>query len=311
MDTANKRQTVLITGGRTLIGRRLTEYLRGRGYRVLWLTRDVSGSMDMCDETFYWDIEQNVVADHALREADIVIHLAGASLHSERWTPKRKREILRSRVRSARILTNALSKVEHHVHTIIYGSSLNIYRTTPQGEPLHESEAPADTFIGQTFAMLEHEAEIAEERLGVRTLILRNGIALDPYAGILPYLVAPVRFGLNTPIGKGEQYINWIHQQDLCRIYEYAITQTDMRGVYNAAAPGAMTNSQFMYALSTVYGRDHIRIPVSSFIIRTVLGEMGDRILGGRPASVDKLLSTGFAFNYQTLSHALRDLVIK
>lgn len=311
MDTNSKKQTVLITGGRTLLGRRLTEYLRGKGYRILWLTRDVSGGMDMCDETFYWDIDQSIVAEHPLKEADIVIHLAGARLDMERWTLKRKREIIRSRVRSARVLINALSKTEHKVHTFIFGSSLSYYDHKLVGEPPHESELAGQSFIAQTFALLEEQAQYASDKLGVRSVVLRNGVILDPYAGVLPNLIAPVRFGLNTPLGSGEQAVNWVHQQDLCRIYEQAIRDTDMIGVYNASAPAPVSNSQLMYALSSLYGRDHLRVPLSGLLVRTAMGEMSERLLYSRPASVDKLLSTGFRFNYQNINQALRACLAK
>ncbi len=312
MDTVNKKQTVLITGGRTLLGRRLTEYLRGRGYRILWLTRDVSGAMDMCDESFYWDVEQGTIAEHPLREADIIIHLAGASLTAERWSQSRKREILRSRLRSARVLTNALARTpDHHVHTIIYGSSLSIYDSKLPGAELHEGDPLGETFIARTFEALEDEARLTQERLGIRTLCMRAGMILDPYAGALPQLIAPVRFGLNVPIGKGEQYVNWIHHQDICRIYEHAIHHEELTGAVNACAPAPVTNSQFMYALSAFYGRDHLRVPLSSFLLRTVMGEMSERLIYSRPASVDKLVATGFKFNYLTVDQALRACLAK
>lgn len=265
----------------------------------------------MCDETFFWDIDQNVVAEHPLREADIIIHLAGASLSSERWTLRRKREIVRSRIRSARVLTNALARIDHHVHTIIYGSSVSYYDSKLSGEPCHEPEEAGTSFISQTFAALEAEAEIAKQRLGVRTVVMRNGIILDPYAGVLSYLINPVRFGLNTPLGSGDQSINWIHFQDLCRIYEHAMRETDMSGAYNACAPSPVSNSQFMYALSALQGRDHLRVPISGFLLRTVVGEMSEPLLYGRPAAVDRLIATGFGFNYGNINQALRACLAK
>lgn len=306
MNTLSKKQTILITGGRSLLGRRLTEYLRGRGHRILWLTRDVSGGMDMCDETFFWDIDQNIVAEHPLKEADVIIHLAGASLFTERWSQRRKKEILRSRLRSSRVLLNALSKVDHHVHTIIYGSSTMIYGNSPLHETAHEEEPAGNNFLAQVFATLEHEAEVAQEKLGVRTAVLRNGFTLDPYAGVLPNLIRLVRFGLNTPLGSGDQYMNWIHQQDLCRAYEHVIAHEELSGTYNVVAPSDTTNSQFMYALCSLYGKDHIRLAIPSPFVKLILGEMGACLLSNRLASSDKLIASGFHYQYNELMKALR-----
>lgn len=305
MNTLGKKQTILITGGRSLLGRRLTEYLRGRGHRILWLTRDVSGGMDMCDETFFWDVDQNIVAEHPLKEADIIIHLAGASLFTERWSQKRKREILRSRLRSSRVLLNALSKIEHHVHTIIYGSSVSIYDHA-KVEVAHEEDAMGTSFLAQVFNALEHEAVVAQEKLNVRTAVLRNGFILDPYAGMLPNLIRLVRFGLNTPLGSGDQMVNWVHQLDICRAYEHVINNTELSGIYNVVAPDRTTNSQLMYALCSIYGKDHIRLSLPSPFVRLVLGEMGSYLLHNRAVSTDKLIATGFRYKYDELMKSLR-----
>lgn len=306
MSTLNKKQTILVTGGRSLLGRRLTEYLRGKGYRILWLTRDVSGGMDMCDETFFWDIEQGLVAEHALKEADVIIHLAGANLFTERWSLARKREIARSRIRSARVLTNALKKVEHHVHSIIYSSSTAYYNHSSWGEFCYEEETSGGSFLSQTFHALEEEAKLAENILGVRTAVLRGGFILDPYAGILQNLIRPVKFGLNIPLGSGKQYCNWVHQLDICRAYEHLILNVDLKGAFNIVAPNTITNSQLMYALTNAYGTDHIRIPIPSPLAKLALGEMSENLLYGRPTSADKLLASGFRFKYDNITKAIR-----
>lgn len=305
----DKKGTILITGGRSLIGIRLTRHLREQGYRVLWLTRHVEESMEECDEAFYWDMEERLIAEHPLQQADVIIHLAGVSLFGERWTRARKRDILRSRVLSARLLVNRLSQIEHHVKTIIWGSSLFFYPSKSGRIYAHEEEGAGRSFLAQVYEMLEAEASRAQDRLGVRSVVLRQGFVLDPHGGGLPNMLLPVRFGLNTPLGKGNQYVNWIHIADLCRIYTHAIEQEQMSGVYNACAEAPLTNNQFMYGLSCISGHDHLRIPVPSKLIQIALGEMSRDLLRGRPASCDKLIAEGFAFHYHSLNQALRAIL--
>lgn len=305
----DKPTTILITGGRSLLGTRLTQYLRAQGYRVLWLTREVESSMDLCDEAFYWDMEQGIIAEHPLQQADVIIHLAGVSLFGERWTRLRKRAILRSRVLTARLLVNKLASIPHRVKTIIWGSSLHYYAGKRGRLYAREEDGVGGSFVARCFEMLEAEAERAQSLLAIRSVILRQGFVLDALRGGLPNMLLPIRFGLNMPLGNGEHYINWIHILDMCRICTYALEHPSMQGVYNACSESPLTNSQFMYGLSAVYGHDHLRIPLSSSLIQLALGEMSQGILRSRPASCDKLIAEGFTFRYHSLNQALRAIL--
>lgn len=304
-----KQTTILITGGRSLVGRRLSADLRAKGYRVLWLTRDIDWAMPYSDEAFYWDMDQNILAEHPLTQADVIIHLAGSAIFSERWSRERKRKILRSRVVTSRMLISKLQNLDHHVHTIIWASSLLYYQAQGGRIYVNEDEPAGSGFLSRTFELLEQEAIKAEQKLGVRSVILREGFVLDAQSGGLPNMLLPIRLGLNVPLGLGSQYINWIHITDLCRLYTYCIVEEAVRGVYNACSEAPLTNNQFMYGLSSIYGHDHIRIPIPSPLLRFILGEMSSGILKGRPANVDKLLQTGFEFNFHSLNQALRDLI--
>ena len=173
-------------------------------------------------------------------------------------------------------------------------------------EVAHEEDAMGTSFLAQVFNALEHEAVVAQEKLNVRTAVLRNGFILDPYAGMLPNLIRLVRFGLNTPLGSGEQMVNWVHQLDICRAYEHVINNTELSGVYNVVAPDRTTNSQLMYALCSIYGKDHIRLSLPSPFVRLVLGEMGSYLLHNRAVSTDKLIATGFRYQYDELMKSLR-----
>ncbi|KGN71269.1 TIGR01777 family oxidoreductase [Porphyromonas sp. COT-239 OH1446] len=306
MDTTIKPTTILLTGGMTLLGRRLTDKLRAEGYRVHWLTNQLEQAEGKCDAAFLWDIDRKLIDDIAFDGANVLIHLHGAQLFKERWSAGRKREIIRSRALSTRLLFNALRRTKHSIHSVLVASSVYYYPAATMNETFYEREAAGEDFLGQCHQMLEEEAQRFRTRLGIRTVILRNGIALDPRRGVLPNMSLPVSFGLNMPLGRGDQYINWIHIDDLCRIYSYAIANTELRGVYNACAPSPLTNSQFMYALCSVKGHDHLRLPISSVILRSLLGEMADPLLKSSRVSSDKLIASGFTFEYDSLSKALR-----
>lgn len=308
MNAETKPQTILLTGGNTLLGRRLTDSLRAQGYRVHWLTGHLEASKDKCDAAFLWDIERRLIDEQAFAGVDVLIHLHGSRLFKERWSLRRKREIVRSRTLSTRLLYATLNRLtgQHQVKTVLIGSSIYYYPAATTMETLCEREPAGEGFLGQSLQMLEEEAQRFRTRLGIRTVILRNGIALDPHRGVLPNMALPVSFGLNMPLGKGNQYVNWIHIDDLCRIYTYAMEHTEMKGVYNACSPAPLTNSQFMYALSTLKGRDHLRLSVSSVILRSLLGEMADVLLKSSRVSADKLIGTGFTFEYDSLGKALR-----
>lgn len=306
MNTETKQQTILLTGGNTLLGRRLTDSLRAQGHRVHWLTGHLDEAKDKCDAAYLWDIEHRLIDEQAFTGVDVLIHLHGSRLFKERWSLGRKREIVRSRTLSTRLLYSTLQRIEHQVQTVIIGSSIYYYPAATTMDIYYEREPAGEDFLGQCLQMLEEEGQRFRTRLGIRTVILRNGIPLDPNRGMLPNMTLPVSFGLNMPLGKGTQYVNWIHIDDLCRIYIYAITHPELRGVYNACSPAPLTNSQFMYALSSVKGRDHIRLPISSVILRSLLGEMADSLLKSSRVSADKLIATGFTFEYDSLSKALR-----
>lgn len=296
----------------TLVGKRLTRYLTRQGYEVLWLSSNVSAKITEAPETFHWDWETGAISEEALQRADVIIHLAGANLLDSRWTLERMRHIARSRLLSAKLIFDTLAKIaDGRERTFIGASSLYYYGVETSREWLTEASPAGKDFLSSVFQILEERVELWSTRLGMRSVMLRHGFVLDGLGGGLPNMLLPVRLHLTMPLGKGDQYINWIHSEDLCRVYEQAIEQVQMVGVYNACAVAPLTNDQFASALSIAqFGAllPPLKVSIPSELLRVALGPRANYLLKGRPASVDKLLDTGFQFRFNSLNQALRDL---
>lgn len=307
-----QQKTILITGGTTLVGKRLTRHLMRQGYEVLWLGGEASARGHQLPDVLPWDWERGVVSLEALERADAIIHLEGANLLDTRWTVERMRSIVRSRLVSAKVIFDALGKLaDGKERTFICASSIYYYGVETSRDWLsEESEAGCD-FLGQTFELLEERVAYWGKSAGVRTLALRQGFVLDELGGGLQNMLLPVRLHLITPLGKGNQYINWIHIEDLCRIYQEGIERPEMTGAYNACAVAPLTNDQFASALSIEqfgYLVPPIKLTIPRRVLHTVIGARAHYLLRGRPVSVDKLLDTGFQFRFNSLNQALRDL---
>jgi len=142
--------------------------------------------------------------------------------------------------------------------------------------------------------------------LGIRTTILRTGIVLSDQGGALPQLARPVRLLAGAPLGSGKQYMSWIHIDDLCRLFIRAIEDPQFEGVYNAVAPHPVTNKEFTKELAEVMHKPLVLPKVPSFAIHLVMGEMSEVVLTGQRVSANKVLQTGFTFEYNFLEEALK-----
>lgn len=309
MDEMKKKHTVLITGATGLIGKKLSTQLQDEGHTVKWLSRDRYEGPDAPNGgVFYWNLDSKVIEERAFENVDTIIHLAGANIGEQRWTADRKREIMRSRIVSARLIFNKLKVMNHSVKTFISASAIGYYGAVTRQVIFDETSPMSNDFLSKTCFLWEREAHKFEE-LGIRTVIFRNGVVLSKDGGLLPKMIIPVKFGINLPMGTGHQYINWIHIDDIVRIYIKGVEDENLVGVYNAVAPGPLTNEQFMYALSYAKGGERIHIKMPEAILKTCLGEMSQLILEGTRVSAEKIKSTGFIFEYPSLNKALHECI--
>lgn len=291
---------ILITGGSGLIGRRLTKILEDKGYQVAWLARRSHGQQ----KTFLWDIEKQEIDYASIEWADAIVHLAGAGIAEKRWTQDRKRTILESRTASARLLFTALEKAKNRPNTFVSASAVGYYGFDTGTALVDEGSPAGSDFLAEVVQAWENEAK-QMERLDVRTVILRTGIVLDADGGALAEMLKPP---VAAPLGTGDQWMSWIHGDDLARMYVYALEKTTLQGIFNAVGPNPATNQQVTREAARVKGKPFVNIGVPGFLLRLVLGEMAAMVLGGNRVSSQKIQKAGFEFEFPELEGALKDI---
>lgn len=303
--------TVLITGGTGLVGKALGQALLQKGYQVIILTRNPAGRPAEAGLSYAaWDVEKQTIASTAISDADHIIHLAGAGVAERRWTPQRKQEIISSRVQSSRLLIKGLQEIPNKVRTVVSASAIGWYgpdRERPGHSGFTEDEPAAPDFLGTTCKQWE-ESISPVTTLQKRLVLLRVGIVLSKKGGALKEFLRPLRFGIGAVLGSGKQVVSWIHINDIVSLFMAAIEKDKMTGVYNAVAPGPVTNKELVIRLAKSRKKFYIPFRVPSFILKLLLGEMSQEVLKSTTVNCDKILAAGFEFNYPSISSALSSM---
>ena len=294
---------VLITGGTGLIGQHLSEYLGKSNYDVSVLSRKKHGN-----KSFLWDIDAQTMDEEALDGVDSIVHLAGSGIADKRWTDSYKKEIIESRVSSARLILETIKKSPNHsVKTFISASGVGYYGDSEDAW-VDEMFRAKDDFMGTVCSKWE-EAAHKFEALGIRVVILRTGIVLAKEGGALPELTKPIRLFAGAPLGDGKQYLSWIHIEDMIRLYEFAITNEKLNGVFNASSPKPATNKEFTKTIASVIHRPVWPFNVPAFVLQMLLGEKAAIVLEGQRATSEKIRMAGFEFKHVDLKKALEELL--
>ncbi len=304
--------SIVITGGTGLVGSALTPLLVAKGHEVTILSRKQHSSNDPSVRYASWDVVAQSIDSEAIARADYIVHLAGAGVAEKRWTAKRKREILESRTKGSSLIVKALKETPNTVKAVISASGIGWYgsdaRRKLSNKPFTEIAPPDEGFLGETCRLWE-ESISPVMALGKRLVILRTGIALSNENGALPEFEKPFKFGIAAVLGSGKQVVSWIHIDDLCRLYMYAIDHAELSGVYNAVAPAPATNKELTIELAErIRGRFYVPVHVPAFLLQMVLGGMSEEVLKSATVSAEKIRSAGFQFLYPSLNAALDEL---
>ena len=305
--------TVLITGGTGMIGNALTLALLEKNYKVIILSRQTSNRQPKASNLSYalWDVAGQMIDKEAISTTDFIIHLAGAGVADQRWTKKRKQEIINSRVKSGELLVKSLQDITNKVKAVISASAIGWYGADPvipNPKPFREDDPNDTTFLGETCKLWENSLEPVR-KLGKRLVKLRTGIVLSKEGGALKEFKKPLRLGVAAILGDGKQVISWIHIDDLVRLYTAAIEDETLNGVYNAVAPKPVSNKELTLQLARIQkGNFFIPVYTPSFILKLVIGEMSIEILKSATVSCEKIHYSGFTFLFPGIDAALKNL---
>lgn len=303
------KKNVLISGGSGFIGKQLTNMLIDKGYSVSILSRNYK--QNSVDISYYrWDVAHQTIEEESVMKADFIIHLAGENIAEKKWTKERKEAIVQSREKSIQLIYDVLKKNHKKPEVFISASGIGIYGAVNGSEICNEETPPANDFLGTTCQKWEAAADTVAS-LGIRTVKIRTGLVLGKEDGFLKKLSPIFKYRLGSALGSGEQYMPWIHIDDLCGIYLESIINPEMAGAYNAAVFDNTTNTIFSRTLAKIYGYSVWLPNVPAFLIQLAMGEMAQIVLTGKRVSSEKIEKTGFKFQYRTLKEALQDCLEK
>ncbi|AFV97220.1 MULTISPECIES: TIGR01777 family oxidoreductase [unclassified Sulfuricurvum] len=282
---------IAISGAGGFIGTHLVSMFKEKGWEVSTL------------HTADFDLDETAFGKKLLG-ADVVIHLAGASI-SKRWSENYKKVLYASRVDTAKKIVTAMAKMEQKPQLFICTSAVGIYAES--GKYDEEHALYANDFLGQLVKAWE-SAALESKELGIRTIIFRYGIVLGHGGGILKEMLLPFKLGLGGTIGDGKQSFSWVHINDLMRAYLFVIEHPEMKGVYNLMAPNPTTNYGLTKALGSALHRPTL-FAIPKFLLQLRFGsEAAEAISSGQYVTSKRLPEAGFEFEFKTIEAALNNL---
>ena len=307
--------TILLTGGTGMIGRALQQFLTGKGYSVIVLVRD-KAERPQANNIIYakWNVEKGEIDREAIASADYIIHLAGANVAAKRWTEKRKQEIVESRVKSGNLLVKSLREIGNKVKAVVSVSAIGWYGpdTTASKPNGFTEDAPANNDFLRNTCRLWEDSIKPVEAFGKLLIITRLGIVLSKEGGALAEFKKPLKVGVAAILGNGKQVISWVHIDDVCRLFLFAIEHENMHGIYNAVANETVSNKAFTLVLARkILGKNFIPVYVPAFALKLIMGEMSIEVLKSATVSNKKIYNTGFRFLYPSVEAALENLTDK
>ncbi|MFF5996689.1 TIGR01777 family oxidoreductase [Lysinibacillus sp. KU-BSD001] len=294
---------VAISGGTGLVGKRLCALLKARGDEVIVLTR---GKTKEENSIRYVKWLGGETPEKELEGIDAFVNLAGVSLNEGRWTEERKSAIYNSRMNATDEVIRIIENLETKPQVLVNASAIGIYPSSTSNVYTENEVILEKNFLGKTVADWEERASRAAT-LGVRVCLMRLGVVLARDAGALPLVALPYQLFVGGTVGSGEQWLSWIHVDDVCGAIIHAIEKPELEGPINVTSPNAKRMKKFGKTVGHALNRPHW-LPVPSFALKLALGEKSQLVLEGQYVVPEKLLQSGYEFKFSSLEEAIVDL---
>lgn len=291
---------ILITGGTGFIGSHLLPRLMADHHELVLFSRDARRARRM------FPMAEIIAHWHELHgRVDAVINLAGEPIADRPWSAARKHLLRESRITLSQQMVIRLGQLQQTPAVVLQGSAIGYYG---EGDSVMDERSPA----GQDFAaQLCADWEAVVQPLaaaGSRVCYLRTGIVLGADGGMLQRLLLPFRLGLGGRLGNGQQMLSWIHIEDWVGAALYLLQQPHLNGPFNLTAPNSVNNATFTRCLAKALHRPAF-MHVPAAVLRLLLGEMSQLLLGGQKVVPEHLKKSGYLFLYATLDDAMSHLV--
>jgi len=294
----------LITGGTGLIGKALIKLLNKQSNVITVLTRNIKAASSLVNEGVRL-IDELLLSD--VENIDTVINLAGEPIAEKRWSQNQKNRICESRWDITEKLSHLISISKKPPSLFISGSAIGIYG--------RQGNKPIDETFSHYHQEFTHKVCSRWEQIALkasskhtRVAILRTGIVLDKKSGALSKMLLPFKLGVGGKVGKGDQYMSWIHLQDMTFAILHIIENNTLSGPINLTSPNAVTNETFSKILSTELNRPCL-LSTPPVLLKLMFGEMADLLLFGQNIVPQKLVDSGFRYKHDELAHALKNLL--
>ena len=298
---------VLVTGVTGFIGTALSVALSEAGHTVTGLSRDPARAqqrLPWLEQAYAWDGMISPPPGEAFSGVDAVVHLAGERI-TVRPNAAKRREVSESREYGTRNIIEGLALASPRPSVLLSASAIGFYGDHGDDE-ITEETPPSDNFLARVCQSWEAEALQARE-LGLRVVVLRFGIVLGLGGGALAPLVRLTKLGFGGPLGSGKQWWAWIHLADLVGLIKHSLEQ-DVEGVMNAVAPQPVRQREFARVLGRLLHRPAI-IPAPALALKLAMGEMATEVLWSRRIVPQRVLDSGYRFQFPELEPALNDIL--
>ncbi len=294
---------ILIAGGTGFIGQYLQKAFASEGHTVSILTRNPTQPNEIL-----WDANSQGTWIQAIENIDVLINLTGKSVNC-RYNERNKEEILASRLQSTRILQEAIGAAKNPPKIWLNASSATIY-----ADSHNHLNTESNGIIGDDFSMgvckAWESAFFETQQPGIRKAAMRISIVLGNNGGAFPKFKTITQWGLGGKQGNGNQWMSWIHMEDLFRAIKHIIATPSLIGPINITAPEPVQNNRFMEILRNTL-KVSIGLPAPKFLLEIaapVLGTETELLLKSRYVYPEKLLQSGFRFRFEKVADAIESL---
>lgn len=297
---------ILMTGATGWVGQTLGIELVRKGHQLVCLVRDPLAAKEKCPfpaEWVRWSSVSDSLDDAAFEGVDAVLHLLGEPVAGARWTPEIKSRILSSRIESTRTLADKVR--QHKIPVFVSASAIGFYGDRAEDE-LNELSAPGSGFLPEVCVKWEEELFRVEDVS--RCVAVRIGIVLGRDGGALEKMLPPFQMGAGGPMGSGQQWMSWIHIEDLQQLILKSLEDSSFRGPINATSPQPVRQKDFAVTLGQVLGRPAV-VPAPKAALMLMLGEMAQVVLASQKVLPERALAAGFQFKHTDLHAALSSIL--